>query len=126
MSAIPWLTEPLTFEQVKAHAAAHPVRGVAHGVGAWLVHHPGYPPGIELLGTSEDGWIYHLDDVRSPEQIETRTWIARWLPCTADGVPVAMAGKKMLTEIARDTAASMRTTDEDRHRIHCLPARRST
>ena len=103
--AIPWLTKPPTFEQVKAHAAAHPARG--YDAGMWLV--------VPVAGAAFPR-IVAMTANRTPDRVEwlnttgpvwvdlhnglTRLDGLRWLPCTADGVPVAMA--EMLAEIARD------------------------
>lgn len=106
-TTIPWFTEPPTFEQVKAHAAAHPCRD--YSAGLWLIVPvvTGALPHVMAMTVDDDrGRIMCLND-----RVHPRVWFdlhnghakldgLRWLPCTADGVPVAMA--EMLAEIARD------------------------
>ena len=93
-TAIPWLTEPPTFEQVKAHATAHPCRD--YSAGLWLivpVVTGALPHVMAMTVDDKRGCVMCLND---------RVWFdlhnghsnltgLRWLPCTADGVPVAMA-----------------------------------
>lgn len=93
---IPWLHRPPTPEEVAAHAAAVPshlnARRASKQVmyGLWLRSIPGLAASLEDLGTTNNKQRVY-DSIGcpvSPEDAGIRG--ARFLPCTADGIPVCL------------------------------------
>jgi hypothetical protein len=120
-SALPWTKGLPTVEQVAAHEAAHPslaVGGYGFRGACWLAMHDpdgdvfGPYPGLVTLRVAHPGEPRHAvwidqgrGEVKEPTVVlangfsfwgllATCTWApgALWLPCTAEGVPVRLAG----------------------------------
>lgn len=79
---IPWLTRPPTAEEVAAHAKAYPVLE-CHGL--WLY----VPPRHAILGPRPARTVL-LHTVSGAVLSDTGYELvdARWLPCTAEGIPL--------------------------------------
>ncbi len=85
---IPWLTRLPTPEEVAAHAKAHPVGPVDFQRGLWLrapEHAIGWarPADLRVLSVIAER---HISGDYRPGDTAT----ARWLPCTAEGIPVCL------------------------------------
>lgn len=80
---IPWLTRPPTAEEVAAHAKAYPVFGT-RGLWLWAPPQPYdfvMPASLRMLEVIDGKWI------AGDREKDDRAG-ARWLPCTAEGIPV--------------------------------------
>lgn len=83
-----WLERLPTPAEVAAHAQAHPSRWFDEersGFGAWLCMSD--TPTLVRLRAGDDGHVW-LDD--GDELTETRCPGARWRPCTAEGLTLAL------------------------------------
>lgn len=74
---IPWLTHPPTAEEVAAHAKAHPFMTWHGACGLWLRFNEHGPDIVRLWVGSPRCGDYAVVSDRF-----------RWLPCTAEGIPV--------------------------------------
>ena len=85
---IPWLTRPPTAEEVAAHAKAYPAprKHEFCEPGEWLVITE-YGPAFVRLHVADDRWD-SADDGTRMGFLRIPTDIIRWLPCTAEGIPV--------------------------------------
>lgn len=79
---IPWLTRLPTPEEVAEHAKAHPVD---EQFGLWLYRVDDWHAITVLLGV-ELGSVVNIS-FNAPDEDPG----ARWLPCTAEGIPVCLA-----------------------------------
>lgn len=87
---IPWLSRLPAPEEVRAHAADHPVPGpawppdfAATGWGYWL--RDDGEPCLILLSANDRVWLTDGDQLT-----EGRCPGAKWLACTAEGIPVCL------------------------------------
>ena len=118
MANFKWISGPPNYQQAKAHAKNHPASVDSDKVlaGLWLVDKPmcRQTPEIVPLVFGADG---KLDAQVAWTTTAFYEWgaSARWLPCTEEGIPLAM------TEYGTDDAPVDRTREEtlsaaiDRH-----------
>lgn len=95
---IPWLTRLPTADEVRAHARSHRVNidrrtewtpsDNPDGWGMWLAN-DGDPFLTLLLADVDSVWLPDGDMLT-----ERRCPGAKWLPCTAEGIPVCLLPKK--------------------------------
>lgn len=79
---IPWLSRPPTAEEVAAHAKAYPLSPSRAPTGRWLF-------------VRDDGVAYFVMLMVGlrPEVLREYEQGARWLPCTAEGIPVCFVDR---------------------------------
>jgi hypothetical protein len=106
MNASRWLDRPPTAEEVRAHAAAHPAE-YAHRTeapGLWLLSYPktrSAKPSIVALSAGDEEYASRLHALLDG---------ARWLPLTAEGLPV----EALRADHAHDEA---KARDNEFHRL---------
>lgn len=83
---IPWLTRPPTAEEVAAHARAYP--RARRSCGTWIRRVGSDMPFFVVLAS--DGEVLYWDGIKWDG---TDSKDARWLPCTAEGIPVCLLPK---------------------------------
>lgn len=90
---IPWLNRPPTVDEVAAHAKAYPCQGFEFTWSCWLQLDPTVEPcslpRLRFLRGTKNGTV--TADKHGTPAIWKSDEKSRWLPCTAEGIPVCFA-----------------------------------